>query len=391
VGWKEVNTMDERVRFTARYVDGEKMVDLCREFGISRKTGYKFIERYERFGVSGLLDQSRRPVRLANKTADEIEKKIINAKTLFPTWGPKKLKVKLETLHRGVQFPAVSTIGDILDRNGLVKTRRKRADYLGLASTAITTSFESNDVWCADFKGEFRLGNKAYCYPLTITDHFSRYVIGCEGLSSTKVHPAIAFFEEIFDEYGLPFAIKSDNGVPFGSQGFLGLTELSAWWMSLGIEIQRSRPGCPQDNGRHERMHRTLKAETTRPSAINFLQQQEKFNLFIQAFNNERPHEALKMKTPSSLYKKSKRSLKKAEEGLRYPLHDFQRNVRRNGSLQIGSVDYFIGTALKGLPLGCRELESGTYLISLNRFDIGYADPVSKKFTVENPQAPLEE
>lgn len=391
MGWKEVNTMDERVRFTARYVDGEKMVDLCREFGISRKTGYKFIERYERFGVSGLLDQSRRPVRLANKTADEIEKKIINAKTLFPTWGPKKLKVKLETLHRGVQFPAVSTIGDILDRNGLVKTRRKRADYLGLASTAITTSFESNDVWCADFKGEFRLGNKAYCYPLTITDHFSRYVIGCEGLSSTKVHPAIAFFEEIFDEYGLPFAIKSDNGVPFGSQGFLGLTELSAWWMSLGIEIQRSRPGCPQDNGRHERMHRTLKAETTRPSAINFLQQQEKFNLFIQAFNNERPHEALKMKTPSSLYKKSKRSLKKAEEGLRYPLHDFQRNVRRNGSLQIGSVDYFIGTALKGLPLGCRELESGTYLISLNRFDIGYADPVSKKFTVENPQAPLEE
>lgn len=383
--------MDQRVQFISRFLEGERVSDLCREFEISRKTGYKFIDRYKKFGANGLSDQSRRPHHFANRTHDEIERKILNLKDIFPTWGPKKIHAKLVSLHRGVSFPAVSTIGEILDRNGLVKRRKKRVNASHFPSTPVTESKKSNDVWCTDFKGQFRLGNYSYCYPLTITDHFSRYLIGCEALTSTKVIPAIGIFEEIFDEYGLPRAIKSDNGIPFSSNSFRGLSELSAWWMSLGIEIQKSRPAHPQDNGRHERMHKTLKAETTRPSAVNELQQQERFIKFKKTYNNDRPHEALNMKTPTSIYEKSKRTLKQALEEAKYPFHDRVQRVRENGSLRVDKNDYFIGAALRGRALGLRELDSGMYLVSLNRFDLGYLNPVTVKFTEELPQSLIEE
>ena len=215
--WKEVEPMDERVCFVARLLEGERMTDLCREFGITRKTGYKFLNRYNKFGAEGLNDQPRRPFHLARKTSSEIEKLIVHLKGLYPTWGPKKLKTKLETLHPGVSFPASSTVGEILDRNGLVKNRKRQRALEKFCSTPLSESVASNEVWCTDFKGQFRLGNQTYCYPLTVTDHFSRYLIGCEALTSTQVGPSIAIFEELFDHYGLPDAIKSDNGVPFSS------------------------------------------------------------------------------------------------------------------------------------------------------------------------------
>jgi transposase InsO family protein len=389
--WKEVRFMDERVRFIARLTEGERMTDLCREFGITRKTGYKFLSRYNKFGVEGLNNQSRRPFHLARKTSEESEKLIIRLKGLYPTWGPKKLLARLEILHPGVHFPVKSTIGEILDRHGLVKNRKRERAQEKLYPTRLSESSACNDVWCTDFKGQFRLGNQNYCYPLTVTDHFSRYLIGCEALTTTKTRPSIAIFEELFDQYGLPVAIKSDNGVPFSSQSFAGLSELSAWWMSLGIQPQRSRPGCPQDNGRHERMHRTLKAETTRPAGQNQLQQQERFDDFKERFNQDRPHEALEMKTPASIYTASKRTLVEAQKELCYPMHDFTRLVSPGGTLKINGQKYFIGSAIRGHQVGVRNLSEGLHLISLGPFDLGYMNLKTHKFTIENPLTAQEE
>lgn len=389
--WKKVSIMDERVQFVGRLIEGERMTDLCREFGVTRKTGYKFLERYHKFGVEGLNDQSRRPFHLARKTGDATEKLIIQLKGLYPTWGPKKLKVKLETLHPGVSFPVTSTIGEILDRHGLVKNRKRQRAQEKLYPTRMSESSACNEVWCTDFKGQFRLGNQRYCYPLTVTDHFSRYLIGCEALTTTKTSPAIAIFEQLFDQYGLPVAIKSDNGVPFSSQSFAGLSELSAWWMSLGIQLQRSRPGCPQDNGRHERMHRTLKAEATRPAGKNQLQQQERFDDFRQRYNQERPHEALAMKTPNSLYTASKRTLAEAQKELTYPMHDYTRKICPSGNLKISGQKCFLGRAMRGHQVGVRELGDGLHLVSLGPFDLGYMSLKTKKFTIDNPLTLQEE
>ena len=383
--WKEVKPMDERVCFVARLLEGERMTDLSKEFGITRKTGYKFLDRYNKYGVEGLNDQPRRPLHLARKTSSEVEKLIIRLKGLYPTWGPKKLKAKLEVLHPGVSFPATSTVGEILGRNGLVKNRKRQRALEKFCSTPLSESSASNEIWCTDFKGQFRLGNQTYCYPLTVTDHFSRYLIGCEALTSTQVGPSVAIFEELFDQYGLPDAIKSDNGVPFSSQSLGGLSELSAWWMSLGIRPQRSRPGHPEDNGRHERMHRTLKAEATRPSGQCQLQQQERFDEFKQSYNFDRPHEALDMKTPDSLYARSKRTLEEAQKALTYPLHDLTRIVGNQGMLKLEGGRCFIGSAIRGHVVGLRELGNGVHLVSLGPFDLGYVNMNTEKFTLDNP------
>jgi transposase InsO family protein len=385
--WKDVNIMDQRVTFVARLIDGESMTLLCREFGITRPTGYKLLERYEKYGVAGLNDQSRRPHFSANQTRTEVEKLIVRLKGLYPSWGPKKLKPRLETLHPGIKFPALSTIGDILERNGLVKNRRRQRAQEKFYPIRESESSACNEVWCTDFKGQFRLGDQSYCYPLTVTDHFSRFFIGCEALTTTKTGPSMAIFEELFDRYGLPVAIKSDNGVPFSSLSFAGLSELSAWWMSLGIQLQRSRPGCPQDNGRHERMHRTLKAETTRPAKQNQLQQQERFDIFRKEYNCVRPHEALEMKTPQSLYTPSKRTLVEAQKALTYPLHDYVKRVSSQGYIKMDNQRCFIGGALKGHQVGVREIGQELHLISLGPFDLGYLNGKTRKFTLDNPIA----
>jgi len=294
--------MEERLRFVAKLLDGESMTDVCREFGISRKTGYKIFSRYKESGFEAFSDRSRRPVRYANQLPPQIESLIVTLKQDKPHWGARKIRELLVRRLAGeVRVPAKSTIHAVLHRHGLVKgIRRPRHRALG---TPLSAGLAPNDLWCADFKGEFKLGNGKYCYPLTVTDHASRYLLLCEALDSTREDTAMTAFEQLFLERGLPAAIRSDNGVPFASPNALfNLSKLSVWWLRLGIAIERIKPGHPQQNGRHERMHLTLKKEATRPPGMNSLQQQAKFDTFMREFNTERPHEALAMRMPAEAY-----------------------------------------------------------------------------------------
>ena len=288
--------MDERLRFVARLLDGEKMAALCREFDISRKTGYKIFQRYQDCGLDGLNDRSRRPYRHANRLPFQIEKLIVQLKRERPSWGAPKIREKLRRRYREVQTPAISTVHAVLFRHGLVNHGRKRR--YKAQGTALSRPLAPNDLWCADYKGEFMLADRRYCYPLTISDFASRYLITCEALSTTQEVYAFTVFERVFKEFGLPKAIRTDNGVPFASPNALfGLSKLSVWWLRLGLQIERIKPGHPEQNGRHERMHLTLKQEATKPAAPNFLQQQARFDDFIHCYNHERPHQALNMKT----------------------------------------------------------------------------------------------
>ena len=278
------------------------MTDVCREFGVSRKTGYKIFDRYKAHGLEALTDRSRRPVRYANQLPPQIEQLIVACKREKPHWGARKVRELLvRRLDQDVRIPAKSTIHAVLHRHGLVKPPgRPRHRATGTPLSAAQTP---NGLWCADFKGEFKLGDGRYCYPLTVTDYASRYLLLCEALELTREDLAITAFEQLFQERGLPEAIRSDNGVPFASPNALfNLSKLSVWWLRLGIAIQRIKLGKPQQNGRHERMHLTLKKETTHPPGMNSLQQQARFDDFVMEFNEERPHEALAMKRPTELY-----------------------------------------------------------------------------------------
>jgi transposase InsO family protein len=339
--WKESSVMDERLRFVARLLDGEQMSVVCREFGISRKTGYKIFDRYKDHGLEGLTDRSRRPVRYANQLPHQVETAIVKAKQDKPHWGARKIRELLvRHLAGDVRVPAKSTIHAVLDRHGLVKPAIRRRHATG---TPLSSGQAPNELWCADYKGEFRLGNNRYCYPLTVTDHASRYLLLCEALESTREELAITAFERLFKERGLPAAIRSDNGVPFASANALvNLSRLSVWWLRLGIQIERIKPGRPQQNGRHERMHLTLKREATRPPGINSLQQQAKFDAFLQEFNSERPHEAIAMKCPAELYRPSSRTYHGLPE-LSYPFHDREIVVTACGRIclhyDLGYID----------------------------------------------------
>jgi transposase InsO family protein len=296
--WKECSAMEERLRFVARLLEGEAMSDLAREFGISRKTGYKIFNRYREHGLQALCDRSRRPWRYANQLPLQLESLIVRAKKERPHWGARKIRELLvRRLAGDVRIPARSTVHAVLDRHGLVKrakTRRNKAMGTTLADVSLP-----NALWCADFKGEFRLGNREYCYPLTVTDQASRFILMCEALQSTREEGACTAFQRLFEERGLPDAIRTDNGLPFASpNGLYNLSRLSVWWLRLGIAIERIKPGKPTQNARHERMHLTLKTETTRPPGMNSLQQQARFDDFVREFNHDRPHEALALKAP---------------------------------------------------------------------------------------------
>ncbi len=277
--WKECHVMDERLRFVARLLEGEKMAPLCAEFGISRKTGYKIFDRYKDCGVQAFTDRSRRPYRQANRLAAPIEATIVRLKREYPGWGAPKIREKLRQQFTAPHLPAVSTVHAVLDRQGLVKRRRRRGGHA--TATALSRPTDPNVLWCADYKGEFMLGNRRYCYPLTITDFATRYLLTCEALSSTQERFAFTAFERTFREFGLPVAIRTDNGVPFASgHALYRLSKLSVWWLRLGIQLERIAPGHPQQNGRHERMHLTLKREATKPAATNVLQHQARFDAF---------------------------------------------------------------------------------------------------------------
>ena len=370
--WKECKPMDERLKFIARLLDGEKMAPLCREFGISRVTGYKIFNRYKECGLDALYDRSRRPYRHANRLPFQVERTIVNIKREHSSWGAPKIRDKLLRAYPMIKPPAVSTIHAVLDRYGLVK-RRKRRRYKA-EGTALQAASDPNGLWCTDYKGEFLLGNKQYCYPLTITDYRSRYLLACESLESTRSELAFTVFEQAFKEFGLPRAIRTDNGIPFASPNALfGLSQLSIWWLRLGIQIQRIKPGHPQQNGRHERMHLTLKNETTRPPAFNFLQQQQRFDDFIQVYNNERPHQALGGNYPGDLYTPSARTYEPPPEP-EYPFHDRTVRVTRCGRICIGKRKINLSTVFAGQSVGIREVEDQIWLVSFLQYDLGYFD-----------------
>ena len=383
--WKECSVMDERLRFVAKLLDGESMTDVCREFGISRKTGYKVFQRYKDSGVEALSDRSRRPVRYANQLPSQIESHIVTLKRQKPHWGARKIRELLvRRLDGDIRIPAKSTIHAVLHRHGLVQAiRRPRQRARG---TPLSPGIAPNDLWCADFKGEFKLGNGRYCYPLTVTDHASRFLLLCEALESTREDLACTAFERLFRERGLPLAIRSDNGVPFASPNALfNLSKLSVWWLRLGIAIERIKPGHPQQNGRHERMHLTLKMETTRPPGSNSLQQQDRFDAFVHEFNTERPHEALGMKCPAQLYTASPRRYDGLPE-LTYPFHDRDILVTACGRLCLHRKRINISSVLAGQKLGIKEVDDGIWLASFMRYDLGYFDLEQKTLQpLDNP------
>jgi transposase InsO family protein len=377
--------MDERMRFVIRLKDGETMASMCREFGISRVTGYKILERYEECGLEGLSDRARRPHRYANRLPEQLEAEVVAAKREKPHWGARKIRERLiRRLPPEIKVPARSTIHAILDRYGLVsRIRRSRTRAEG---TPLSSGASPNALWCTDYKGEFQLGNKDYCYPLTVTDHASRYLLLCEAMESNREKLAFTAFEGLFRERGLPQAIRSDNGVPFAApNGLFNLSKLSVWWLRLGISIERIQPGHPQQNGRHERMHLTLKKEATRPAGANIFQQQAKFDSFIEEFNNERPHEALDMKCPAEVYTPSLRPYQGIPEP-DYPFHDQTIIVTNCGRLCLHRKKINLSTSLAGQAVGIKEVDDGIWLVSFMRYDLGYVDLEEKTLQpLENP------
>src|ERR671937_228182 len=347
--WKASSVMEERLRFVARLLDGEAMTEVCREFGISRKTGYKIFDRYREHGLEAITDRSRRPVRYANQLPAPIESLIV--------------------------------------RLGLVK-RARRWRYRA-HGTALSQGAAPNELWCADFKGEFKLGNGRYCYPLTVTDQASRFLLLCEALESTREELAFTAFERLFLERGLPIAIRSDNGVPFASPNALfNLSKLSVWWLRLGISIERIKPGRPQQNGRHERMHLTLKKETTRPPGSNSLQQQARFDRFREEFNAERPHEALAMKCPNEVYVASPRPYQGLPE-LAYPFHDQDLLVTACGRICLHRKKIHLSTVLAGQRIGIKEVDDGIWIVSFIGYDLGYFDLEQRTLQpLDNPFGP---
>jgi len=387
--WKECSQMDERLRFIARLLEGENMSSVCREFGISRVTGYKIFNRYKECGLDALCDRSRRSYRHANRLPFQVERSILGLKRERPSWGAPKIRDKLIRDYPMIKPPAISTVHAVLDRNGLVKRRRRRR--YKAEGTRLDAAHEPNGLWCADYKGEFKLGNKSYCYPLTISDYRTRYLLACEGVTSTRSDFAFNVFERVFKDFGLPRAIRTDHGIPFASPNALfGLSKLSIWWLRLGIKIQRIKPGHPQDNGRHERMHLTLKKEATKPASFNFLQQQERFDRFIEVYNNERPHQALNGAYPGELYTPSARVYYPPPEP-DYPFHDRTVRVTRCGRICIGKRKISLSQVFAGQVIGIKEVDDKIWLVSFLNYDLGFFDhkegrvePAPKPFIPDN-------
>jgi putative transposase len=379
--------MDERLRFVARLLDGEQMTALCAEFKISRKTGYKIFERYKDYGVHGLTDRSRRPYRHANQLPVMIEALIVRLKKDYPDWGAPKIREKLRGRCGPLRCPAISTVHAVLDRHGLVQRRKRRRHRA--TGTALSLADAPNALWCADFKGEFRLGNRRYCYPLTITDFATRYLLTCEALSTTAEAYAFAVFERTFKDFGLPRAIRTDNGVPFASAHALyGLSKLSVWWLRLGVGIERIRPGHPEQNGRHERMHLTLKQQATKPAVANLLQQQARFDAFVRQYNDERPHQALDMQVPAELYVPSDRPYRGLSE-LDYPLHDWASTVTTCGRICFRNRKVNLSQVFAGQQVGVCQVDEHVWLVTFMHYDLGYFDDETCRLEpIENPFGP---
>jgi putative transposase len=369
--WRQTSPMDQKMQFIADYLRQTlSIIELCELYGVSRKTGYKWIERYLKHGPLGLEERSRQPHASPHQTPRHVVEAFIELRRHHPAWGAKKLLAILQKRHPSWPLPARSTVCDILRRNGLVpKTRHRR--HIGHPGKPTSQILAPNDVWSADFKGHFKTGDGLYGYPLTVADGYSRFLLGCQALSSTRVHEAKPVFTRLFKEFGLPKRIRTDNGVPFATTTLARLSQLSAWWVRLGILPAFIEPGKPQQNGRHERMHRTLKAETTRPPAATRRTQQHKFDRFRQEFNFERPHEALDMQTPASRYEVSPREMPTKLPPLEYPDRFEVRYVSANGGIRWHHQWVNVSHVCVGAYVGLEEIDDGIWNVYFGPLKLG--------------------
>ncbi len=379
--WQPVSTMDQKLAFVNDYFRRTfpTMTELCAHYEIAPKTGYKFVHRFEANGRQGLLELSRRPHRCPDATVARVVDAIVELRERHPSWGAAKLRGVLQKRHRGTTWPAPSTIARILNRHGLVQPRHRRAHVPRAAHVAHVVAEAPNHVWTADFKGQFRTGDGRYCYPLTVMDRFSRFLLECQALLRPSEDATRRCFERLFTVFGLPTILRTDNGAPFASSGLDALSHLSVWWMRLGITLERTRPGHPEDNGSHERFHRTLKRETARPPAGSCAAQQRRFAAFGPEYNYVRPHEALGQVPPGDQYRPSSRSLPTRLPPVEYPGHFEVRSVGASGNIGWNGDHVFVSHTLHGQRLGFEEIDDGIWAVYFCAHRIGRFDERAKQ------------
>jgi transposase InsO family protein len=370
--WEQTSAVAERIKFIADYLHGRySKSELCRAYGISRPTAYKWIKRHQEGRAKDFEDLSRAPHHHPNQSSEEVREMIVETKLYRQSWGPKKVLHYLRANGPQLKWPADSTAGQILKRAGLVKQRVKRRHV-----TAYNEPFGSceapNQIWSADFKGDFALGNHRRCYPLTLSDNFSRYLLLCRALKHPSYAAVRPWFEWAFRQYGLPQAIRTDNGAPFASLALGGLSELSKWWIQLGIRPERIKPGKPSQNGRHERMHRTLKFDVA--PQPNHPRQQRHFDGFQEQYNVERPHESLDGKTPATVYYPSPRPYPEKLPPIEYDSQSLVRHVRHTGEIRWRGELIYISQVLARQPLGLKQIEEQTWEVRFSFHLLGFLD-----------------
>ena len=372
--WSETSPMQERARFIDDLESNlYTMTELCERYGISRKTGYKWAERYGEDGFEGLAERSRAPKTCPHRTDERVRSALVTLRRRHPRWGPRKLLGYLARRQPETAWPAPSTVGEILRQEGLVmpRARRRRRSHPGHERREAAAP---NDLWSIDFKGQFLTGDRCYCYPLTVVDRHSRYILGCQGLRSISGADTQRVMKRLFRRHGLPAAILSDNGSPFSSQAIQGLSRLSVWWIKLGIEPLLIDRGHPEQNGGHERMHRTLKAETARPPGPHLAAQQQRFNAFRREFNDVRPHEALGQRPPTEYYAPSPRPYPERIGEMEYPGHFEIRRVRTDGTIQWQGERLFLSETVTGELVGLEETDDGVWSLFFGKRLLGRFD-----------------
>lgn len=378
---------DEAVRFIVLWRAGqETMTALCSAFGISRAWGYELVGRYRREGAAGLVARSRAPLRPGQALSGELAGEILALRGQHPYWGPRKLRAWLMERQPMTRWPAASTIGDLLRREGLSRAKRRRRSQMPLTRPFAQVR-QANDLWCIDFKGWFRTGDGVRCDPLTLSDAHTRYLLCCD-IMAPRTGPVDRAVERAMREHGLPRAIRSDNGPPFASMGAGGLSRLAVKWIKLGIELERCDPGSPQQNGRHERMHATLKAQTAKPPAANPHAQQMRFDAFRQEYNHQRPHEALGQTPPARHYQASPRPWPERLAEPTYRAEQAVRRVRTNGQIRWGGELVYVSEALIGEPVGVAETECGDWIVHYAHYPVGLINRRTKQlkpFTAIRP------
>ena len=382
--WKERSVVNQRTEFVLRVLEGKVPIsELCQEYGISRKTGYKWKQRFEARGVSGLSDESRRPQGSPRQVEEERVCKIVRLKLAHPNWGPRKIRTVFARTYPELELASESSFKRILDKAGLVKRRKRRKQSDSGRLSSRLEAKRANQVWTVDFKGWWRTGDRRRFEPLTVRDAYSRYIVCARALENCRSDTVRVEFERLFGNYGLPEVIRSDNGSPFAAiQAPLGLSRLSAWWLAIGIDLDRIAPSRPDQNGSHERMHRDMSLELECNSAGNVGAQQAALDTWRNSYNYERPHEAIRMQVPADLYSKSQRRFETSEISLEYPLAYLRRRVSRNGVICLRKTYIRISEALRGWEVGLEPDRGGRYGLWFCRLRLGEVDLETQKFYV---------